>query len=172
MQCRVRFMSTISKVRSPWLIILLALLLIFNCTQKVDLAKAKAEIIAADQKFSQLSVKEGTAAAFYHYIANDGRALPRHGEPLTKASYQQLMARTAKRERQGILKWQPIFAEIAASGDLGYTHGCYEYTNQDSLGKEQKSYGYYLTIWKKQTDGSWRFVFDAGNESAPPEAEK
>ena len=158
------FVPLIFKQKLLCLIIVPVLLLIAGCTQKIDLEKAKADMMTADREFSQLSEAEGTAAAFYHTIADDGHVLPSSGEPLTKDTYQQLMTQVAKGKRHSILKWQPIFADIASSGDFGYTHGRYEYTNKDSLGNEQKRYGYYVTIWKKQSDGSWRFVFDAGNE--------
>ena len=65
-------------------------------------------------------------------------------------------------EATGVLTWEPDFADVAKSGDLGYTWGRYTYTSFDST--ESPSCGFYVTIWKKQLDGSWRFVFDAGNQ--------
>ncbi len=31
------------------------------------------------------------------------------------------------------------------------------------------NYGKYVTIWKKQADGTWKFVVDVGNKSPAPE---
>jgi len=44
---------------------------------------------------------------------------------------------------------------------MGYTYGIYALAlNQnDSL-----SFGTYVSIWKKQKDGTWKFVLDSGNE--------
>jgi ketosteroid isomerase-like protein len=57
------------------------------------------------------------------------------------------------------LSWQPMNAEISKSGDLGFTYGVYELSIKDSVYK-----GTYVSIWKKQNDGSWKFVLDSGNE--------
>ena len=62
-----------------------------------------------------------------------------------------------------VLKWEPLKAEVAASGDLGYTFGRYETIALDSLENKVVSYGTYVSVWKKQDDGSWKFVIDAGN---------
>jgi ketosteroid isomerase-like protein len=56
------------------------------------------------------------------------------------------------------LSWEPLRAEIAASQDLGYTFG--RYTLRE--GSEIKAHGVYVSIWKKQQDGSWKFVLDGG----------
>ena len=61
------------------------------------------------------------------------------------------------------LKWEPLKAEVAVSGDLGYTFGRYQRISIDSLNNESSRYGTYVSVWKKQEDGSWKFVIDAGN---------
>ena len=61
-----------------------------------------------------------------------------------------------------IKQGKPSKAEIAESGDLGYTLGKYEYTEKTTDGEETKSNGYYVSIWKKNKDGSWKYVFDSG----------
>jgi ketosteroid isomerase-like protein len=61
------------------------------------------------------------------------------------------------------LTWQPMKSDASASGDLGYTFGRYETAGKDKDGREVKGYGVYVTIWKRQLDGSWRFVLDGGN---------
>ncbi len=61
------------------------------------------------------------------------------------------------------LTWVPVGAGIAASGDLGYTYGTYEFRSQDKDGKPVVNHGKYTTIWKKQKDGSWQVALDMGN---------
>lgn len=62
------------------------------------------------------------------------------------------------------LVWYPLWAGIASSGDLGFTTGPTEIGGRRG--------GYYFTVWKKQPDGSWKWVYDGGAavnaESAPP----
>ena len=70
------------------------------------------------------------------------------------------------------LTWAPIKAEMAASGDLGYTYGNYIYTAKNKEGKLVTSYGKYTSIWKKQKDGQWKVVVDVGNSSPDPNSRK
>lgn len=61
------------------------------------------------------------------------------------------------------IDWRPVIADAAQSGDLGYTIGTAEihFTGKD--GKIETRPGKYLTVWKKQKDGSWKVVADLGN---------
>jgi ketosteroid isomerase-like protein len=61
------------------------------------------------------------------------------------------------------LTWAPVGAGIAASGDLGYTYGTYEFRSKDKDGKPVVDHGKYTTIWKRQKDGSWKVALDMGN---------
>jgi ketosteroid isomerase-like protein len=60
------------------------------------------------------------------------------------------------------LSWTPTRADVAASGDLGTTIGTYE---MSMAGSSEK--GKYVTVWRKQTDGSWKVVDDIFNADAP-----
>jgi len=70
------------------------------------------------------------------------------------------------------LTWMPVKADMAASGDLGYTYGNYIYTAKNKEGKLVTSYGKYTSIWKKQKDGHWKVVVDMGNSSPEPKSGK
>jgi len=63
---------------------------------------------------------------------------------------------------------KPFHADIAASGDLGYTLGTYELRAKDEAGKATVAYGKYCSVWKKQPDGSWKWVVDVGTSSPEP----
>jgi ketosteroid isomerase-like protein len=69
------------------------------------------------------------------------------------------------------LTWTPIKAEMATSGDLGYTYGNYVFTAKNREGKLVTSYGKYTSIWKKK-DGQWKVVVDMGNSSPDPKTGK
>lgn len=57
----------------------------------------------------------------------------------------------------GVWTWTPEFAEVSASGDLGYSYGNYEIR-----GGTVKEIGNYLRIWKKHS-GAWRIAVDLAN---------
>lgn len=51
---------------------------------------------------------------------------------------------------------------VASSGDLGYTKGTYHVTYTDPKTKQKASEdGNYITVFRKQPDGSWKMVEDA-----------
>ena len=69
------------------------------------------------------------------------------------------------------LTWAPVKADMAASGDMGYTYGNYELKSKDKDGQLVTHYGKYASIWKKQKDGSWKVVLDMGNSGPAPNPE-
>jgi len=59
-------------------------------------------------------------------------------------------------------------ADVAQSGDLGYTQGTYTYTATDpKTGKVVTDRGKWLTVRKKQADGSWEIVRDTASSDLP-----
>jgi ketosteroid isomerase-like protein len=60
-----------------------------------------------------------------------------------------------------VLEWRPLSAQIARSGDVGCTVG-------EAMISSLHHYSKYLTIWKRQRDGSWKFVADGGNVRPAP----
>ncbi len=69
------------------------------------------------------------------------------------------------------LSWTPVKAEMAAFGDLGYTYGNYLLKTKSKDGRLVTHYGKYVSIWKKQKDGSWEVALDMGNSSPTPDAQ-
>jgi ketosteroid isomerase-like protein len=65
------------------------------------------------------------------------------------------------------IRWKPLKASLSGSGDLGYTIGTYEITSKDEQGTHVVGTGKYVTIWRKQGDGSWKIAFDSGVEDTP-----
>ena len=71
-------------------------------------------------------------------------------------------------DKNNRLTWSPVGADIAASGDLGYTWGTFEFHSKDKDGKDVVDQGKYMSVWKKQADGSWKVAVDMGNASKRP----
>ncbi len=61
------------------------------------------------------------------------------------------------------LTWEPRWAHASDDGTLGFTMGDYESTGVDSNGESVLSYGLYVSIWRRQFDGSWKVLMDLGN---------
>jgi ketosteroid isomerase-like protein len=73
-------------------------------------------------------------------------------------------------DKNNRLTWTPVGADIASSGDIGYTYGNYQFHSKDKEGKLAVQYGKYTSIWKLQKDGSWKVVLDMGNASPEPKS--
>ena len=50
---------------------------------------------------------------------------------------------------------------------MGFNYGRYELRITGKDGKESVRTGWFLTIWKRQPDGSWRYVMDTGVPDKP-----
>jgi ketosteroid isomerase-like protein len=156
--------------KSIWRIIAILLLsltwiLTAGCSSKIDLEKEKNNLLNTDIEFSRTSVEKGAAEAFYLYLADDAVQLPAGLPPIVgREKIRESMSGSSK----AVLKWEPARAEVAKSGDLGYTWGNYELSWQGEEGKTEKLYGKYLNIWKKQPDGTWKAIVDIGNQAPPP----
>ena len=144
------------------LLSIIATLLLFGCcnNQKND----PSALIATDKAFSQMSVDKGLNTAFIAYAADSVTKLRDGDFPIT--SKNEMIGIYRKRVDTGmILKWVPVKAEISQSNDLGYTFGNWELYLKS---KDTTIYGNYVSIWKKQSDGSWKYVLDAGSNSPKP----
>jgi uncharacterized protein (TIGR02246 family) len=66
------------------------------------------------------------------------------------------------------LALQPVQVEVSKGGDLGYTRGTYVLTATDQVSKKAvKEKGRFVTIFRKEADGSWKAVQDINNAEAP-----
>jgi ketosteroid isomerase-like protein len=65
------------------------------------------------------------------------------------------------------LTWQPVKIDVASSGDLAYSLGNWQLKGKNPKGEEVTQTGKYITVWKKQKDGSWKVVADTGTVDPP-----
>ncbi len=72
-------------------------------------------------------------------------------------------------DKNNRLTWTIMRVDVAASLDLAYSYGVYEFRSKDKEGNQTVEYGKYTTVWKKQSDGRWKVVLDMGNASPKPE---
>jgi hypothetical protein len=98
------------------------------------------------------------------HCAGDGGGL----KSLLEADKPGRSFRAAAWENCGRVEWYPAVAELAASGDLGFTAGPWACSPAGGA----QTQGHYLTIWKRDEGCDWRVHFDAGvSNPAPAQAE-
>jgi ketosteroid isomerase-like protein len=142
----------------------LALLLATGCRQaaREDLSgQWKQEIFQAEADFARMALEEGIEPAFLAFAAEDA-VLMRNNQLVRgrKEIREWFSSRPSSDPSKVKLAWEPDFVEVSASGDLGYTYGPYSLTVTDSTGASETQTGVFHTVWKRQADGSWKFVWD------------
>ncbi len=85
-----------------------------------------------------------------------------HGMAAIKTAFKSLVA-----DPNFSLTFTGTAAEASKGGDIAYTQGNYTMTVSDPKGKPMTDKGKYLTVWKKQADGSWKAVEDMVNTDLP-----
>ena len=144
---------------------LCALLGVLSCTAGVArtavcpaASPALQTLVAAENAFAE-AARESVRQAFLDNLADDAWVL-QPGPTPGKAWYE------SNPGRPGSLAWYPHVADVAPSGDLGFTSGPYTYTRDAA-----RAFGQFLTLWRLGTDCRWRVVFDGGIAHAQqPEA--
>lgn len=116
--------------------------------------KTRRALVEMEHAFAKAAATKGTRDAFIEFLADDGIVFqpgPVNGKKFW----------TERERRKGLLSWEPEYADVARAGDLGWTTGPWEFRPN---GPEDKpvAFGEYFTIWKKQSDGSWKAVLDRG----------
>ena len=129
----------------------------YNPSQE-QLEKWKFEIAETEKEFNDLAQKEGLAKAFETYAAPDG-VINRRRKIIKGKDAIGLWYLENPRPDQ-TLSWKPDFVEVSKSGDLGYTYGTAIFTTTDSLGNKTVRKAKFHTVWKRQADGTWRYVWD------------
>ena len=106
-----------------------------------------APVVAAERAFAADGLALGIQGAFLKHSAPDGIVI--QPEPvLAKAVFAE------PKPKGPPLVWWPLWAGIARSGDLGFTTGPYTFDGQPRA--------WYFTVWAKQPDGSWKWLYDGG----------
>jgi ketosteroid isomerase-like protein len=149
--------------------VFLAVLLVLGtsgCAQPVDIEAERAALLQADAAWAQAaSAKDldGTIS----FLADGASTFPPNATMVTgEVALRELWAEEFATPGFAV-SWQASTAEVSAGGDLGYTVGTYEGTMNDPEGNPVTDRGKYVTVWKKQPDGSWKAVADIWNSDLP-----
>jgi ketosteroid isomerase-like protein len=141
--------------------ILLALFtfaLIVSCNQTADKNKAKDEILKTEKAFEKMTSEKGIAEAFY-YFADENAAIHRN-DSLIKGKENIRIFYSKKNLINASVNWTPDFIEVSDCGTLGYTYGKYVWKVKSNDGTTTESKGIFHTVWKKQKDNTWKYVWD------------
>lgn len=158
-----------------WIFVALTLFVVTACSDAAsDAAEANAldeetirnlesELIEADRRFAA-SVQRSGLGAWITAFAPSGRMIADGRSHIGPEGIRRAMLPLFA-DTTFSITWDPNYAEVAASGDMGYTVGRYEQTSRDE-GETVVTSGTYLTVWRRQEDGRWKVKADIGNPDA------
>lgn len=106
------------------------------------------ELLAADRQFARRA--QLGAEAYREFFEAQGIWLEASGTAVI--GRERIAAEAAK--RRSVLSWEPHFAEVAPSGDWGWTWG--DWQLREPGGARIATQGRYMSLWKKQADGTWQ----------------
>ncbi|HEY2025873.1 MAG TPA: DUF4440 domain-containing protein, partial [Gemmatimonadaceae bacterium] len=118
-------------------------------------------IRTADAAFATMALRIGTGRAFGEYAAESAQIFSTPGELITGP--RAISDAFSGTDEKSSFAWYPVAGEVATSGDLGFTVGNAVFNGQRGDGTAVTRYSKYLTVWKKQRDGSWKYVVDGGS---------
>ena len=104
------------------------------------------QVIAAERAFADFTREHGFKSGFLAFVAPDGWGFQPAPTPVRPG----LEALPNEAPPGPPLHWWPQFAGVANSGDLGFTTGGATIPVR------------YFTVWQRQADGSWRWLYDGG----------
>ncbi|HTI31154.1 MAG TPA: nuclear transport factor 2 family protein [Sphingomonas sp.] len=113
------------------------------------LAAAAPTVIDAERAFAQMAQDKGQWTAFRAYAAPD--AVMFTPQPVNAQEFLK-----ARKDPPKAIRWQPIQAWVSCDGTLAVDTGNWQ-------SSDGKTVGYFTTVWKRQDDGSWKWVYDGGD---------
>jgi ketosteroid isomerase-like protein len=136
-------------------------------TRQADIQSVK-DVEAAWVKDAAL--KDPSRMASY-YSAVDAVVLFPNSPPVTGRDDIQGAFTTMMHDPNFALSFESTKADASKGGDLVYTVGTYSLTRSDPKDKKPVTdKGKYMTVFKKQADGTWKAVADMLNSDLPAHA--
>ncbi len=116
-------------------------------------------VVAAERAFAADSPRLGIAGSFTRWSTPDAIVIHRGQVRSVREVYPPTDPRPAD---EPDLSWWPGFAGISRSGDFGFT------TGPMALNGQRK--GHYFTVWRRQADGGWKWIYDGGSDAGAADA--
>jgi hypothetical protein len=125
-------------------------------------------MVAAERAFAAATKEMGVRNGFLTFFAGDAVAL----ESVADGTARLVPARdgiaagpTAAFPLATVLNWSPFIGQVSADGGLGWVTGPYE-NRTSSTGSVAR--GIYFSVWRRQTDGTWKVWLDQGITVSAP----
>ncbi|UPT61606.1 MAG: hypothetical protein M0D54_14510 [Hyphomonadaceae bacterium JAD_PAG50586_4] len=126
------------------------------CSSEPQSQPDVAPVVAAERAFAAAAQQGGWVEAFENYSTADAIVL--QAGPVN--ARQSLAGIDPANRGDTSLNWGPQFAGVSSGGDFGFTTGPYNGGGA--------AFGQYFTVWRRQADGSWKWIYDGGTNQTTP----
>lgn len=141
-------------------LLFLVLICSTSCETKMkSKLELEAEAYKAESDFKNLSLTKGIPEAFYTF-ADSNAVIKRENDTLIQGKENIKKYYANPKFKKASVTWKPDFVEVSKDGEMAFTYGKYIWSVKDSLGNKKDFNGVFHTVWKKQKDGSWKYVWD------------
>ncbi|HYC86228.1 MAG TPA: nuclear transport factor 2 family protein [Chryseosolibacter sp.] len=137
-----------------YIVFILTLLVAFRANSQDPDNPAIQMILESERAFSRMSQEKNARDAFHAFLSEHAVTF----DPEPKIGLKHFESRIPN---SSLLTWQPEYCDISASGDLGYVIGPWQLLT-DRSDTHPSAIGHFLSIWSKQTDGTWKVALDIG----------
>jgi uncharacterized protein (TIGR02246 family) len=136
-----------------------------SCSAATSAEEEAAELMQTSREWSKAAAAGNTDAVLAYF--DDEAVMISEGQPPVrgKKAIGDYLAQTSRIPGFKI-EWEPLEAKV--SGDLGYIIERTKVTMNGPQGALVTQQMQALTVWRKQSDGSWKNVVDVTTSAAPP----
>ena len=137
-------------------------IVVASCTSPtIDPAAEREALMEADRAFARETAARGVEG-WLDFHLEDAHNVPATGPAVVGHAAIREQRTAFLADTTQFFTWEPVFAEVAADGSLGFTYGDWSATDLSTDSVTSK--GRYLTVWKKQ-NGEWKVTADIGNDA-------
>ncbi|WP_400190523.1 nuclear transport factor 2 family protein [Hymenobacter sp. B81] len=117
-------------------------------------------LVAAERAFAAFTGQHGIKAGFSRFLSPEALVVVNGRYRLGRPLYERAPA------VPGLLLWQPVHADVAASGDFGYSTGPFTFHPKAATDSATGA-GYFTSVWQRTPAGEWQVLADVGAEMRP-----
>ncbi len=118
----------------------------------------KAEVFNTEKAFEQLCADSGIAVGFVRFA--DKEAVILRGNDSIIKGKEAIRNFYKKTDPKASVSWTPDFIEVSKDGSMAYTYGGYIWKIKQDDGTIKEFKRVFHTVWKRQKNGSWKYVWD------------
>lgn len=143
---------------TPLIIIFVSIFIGLSCSVQKTNEELKAEVFDTEKAFEKLCADSGIAVGFMRFA--DEKAIILRGNDSIIKGKEAIGNFYKKTDSKTSVSWTPDFIDVSKDGSLAYTYGGYILKIQQDDGTIKEFKGVFHTVWKRQKDGSWKYVWD------------